>query len=110
MFNVKFCSDFIAFADDDFRDHIDFSPYIGNELNNELKELLLPAEVNKVIDAVSDACALTPQKVEEATQAFLRGQGPELLNSSSPTTEPQSTQSSEPVKDSESTPSQDGTN
>lgn len=38
--NVMFCSDFVAFADDDFQDHIDFSPYIGNELNKELKELL----------------------------------------------------------------------
>lgn len=51
--NVKFCSDFIAFADDDFRDHIDFSPYIGNELNNELKELLTKLDKQEFYNSLS---------------------------------------------------------
>ena len=74
----------------------------------ELREVLLPNEVAEISNAVMDACALTNQKVEEATQAFLLGAGPELLNLSSPTTELETTQSSEPAKDSISTPSTDG--
>lgn len=67
----------------------------------ELNEVLLPSETGKIIEAVMEACSLTPQKIEEATEAFLSGMGPELLNGSCQTTEPSTTQSSEPVSDSE---------
>ena len=68
----------------------------------EMDEILLPNEVNMLVDAVTTACALTNQKVEEATQGFLLGQEMGLLNSYSPTTEQPTTQSTEPAKDSES--------
>lgn len=67
----------------------------------ELDEVLLPAEVNQVVNAVMEACSLTSQKIEEATEAFLSGAGPVLLNGSCQTTEQSNTQSSEPAKDSE---------
>ncbi len=76
-------------------------PETWGNYDNELREILLPNEVKEVSNAVMDACALTSQKVEEATQAFLLGAGPALINLSSPTTEPTNTLSSELANDSE---------
>lgn len=55
----------------------------------ELQEFLYPAEVNEVINAVLTACALTGDKITEATQSFLSGAEMMLLNpvSSSQTTD-----------------------
>lgn len=83
-------------------------PETWGNYSAELKEILMPIEVSKVEDAVMTACALTAHKIEAATQAFLLGQGPVLLNSSSRAIENTNTQSSEPVKDLDSTPSKDG--
>jgi len=83
-------------------------PETWGNYEKELKEILLPNEVTEVSNAVMDACALTNQKVEEATQAFLLGVGPDTLNLSSLIIEPETTPSSEPAKDSESAPSKSG--
>jgi hypothetical protein len=63
----------------------------------ELREILMPNEVAEVESAVMIACALTSDKIEEATQSFLHGAGPDLLNVSSPTTEHTTTPDSEPA-------------
>jgi len=67
--------------------------------NKELGEVLLPAEVDKVVGAVMDACGLSSQKIEDATQSFLLGRGPVLLNSSSQDSEVTDTLSLELAKD-----------
>lgn len=76
-------------------------PTTWGNYEKELEEILLPAEVNQVVNAVMEACSLTSQKIEDATEAFLSGAGPVLLNGSCQTTEPLTTLSLEPAKDSE---------
>lgn len=65
----------------------------------ELKEVFLPQEINAIINAVTTACALSGDKIEEATQSFLLGLGMEVINLSSPSIENLNMLSSEPAND-----------
>ena len=59
-----------------------------------------PAEISRILIAVTTACGLNQEKIELATQQFLVTMGQEQENVSSPSTEQPNTQSGEPVKDS----------
>ena len=64
----------------------------------EMKEAgLSPAEIEMVLGIVIDACGLNQMKIQEATKAFLAGQGQEQQDKSSPASELNSMPSGEPV-------------
>jgi len=58
---------------------------------------LSPAEISRIQALVVDSCGLNQIKIDEATKAFLAGQGQEQEDKSSPSSEVNSTPSGEPV-------------
>jgi hypothetical protein len=73
-------------------------PETFSNYKNEMKEAgLSPAEIAMIQAVVTDACGLNQVKIEQATKAFLAGQGQGHEDKSSPVSEPSSTPSGEPA-------------
>lgn len=63
-----------------------------------------PYEVIKIVQCAIDACGLSAEKIDAATDAFLAGEGVTLNELYSRNSEPLNTQSGEPANESESVP------
>lgn len=69
----------------------------SNYTSEMSKAGISPNEIASLQALVTDACGLNQRKIEQATKAFLAGQGQEQSEKSSPVTEQNSTPSGEPV-------------
>lgn len=80
-------------------DTVDMSnPATYSNYKSEMSDAgITPNEIASLQALVTDACGLNQRKIEQATKAFLAGQGQEQSEKSSPTIEQNSMPSGEPV-------------
>lgn len=73
-------------------------PKTWNNIRDEMKQAgLSSAEISRIVQAVTTACGLNQEKIDEATKRFLAGQEKALASSSSHLIEQQTTPSGEPA-------------
>jgi len=72
----------------------------GNYTNELISSGFSPAEIALLVNGVMIACGLSQQRIEEARERFLAGQGVKLEEQCSHNTEQKNTPSGEPVNDS----------
>lgn len=73
-------------------------PSTWKEYRKEMEDGgLSPGEIARIEMCVTNACGLNQAKIDEATERFLAGQAATAASGSSPSSEPQNTESGEPV-------------